>query len=54
MSKGKWTLNRIFAFVLALMMILTVPEVSAAAVIDADVEDAVVESTETNDKEEKQ
>ena len=49
MSKGKWTLNRIFAFVLALMMILTVPEVSAAAVIDADVEDAVVESTETEE-----
>ena len=50
MSKGKWTLNRIFAFVLALMMILTVPEVSAAAVIDADVEDAVVESTEKEDE----
>lgn len=49
MNKGKWTLNRIFAFVLALMMILTVPEVSAAAVIDADVEDAVVESTETEE-----
>ena len=50
MNKDKWTLNRIFAFVLALMMILTVPEVSAAAVIDADVEDAVVESTEKEDE----
>lgn len=51
MNKGKWTLNRIFAFVLALMMILTVPEVSSAAVIGADTEDAVVESTETKDEE---
>ena len=49
MNKGKWTLNRIFAFLLALMMILTVPEVSSAAVIDADTEDAVVESTETKE-----
>ena len=49
MNKGKWTLNRIFAFVLALMMILTVPEVSTAAVIDADTEDALVESTETKE-----
>lgn len=47
---SKWTLNRVFAFVLAAMMILTVPEVSAAAVIDTDVEDTVVESTETNDE----
>lgn len=50
MNKGKWALNRIFAFVLALMMLLTVPEVAAAAVIDAEAEAAVVESTETNEK----
>lgn len=46
---SKWTLKRFFALALTAMMILTVPEVSAAAVIDVEAEDAIVESTETND-----
>ena len=52
MNRGKWVLNRIFAFALALMMLLTVPEVAAAAVLDTEVETTVVENTETNEGEE--
>ena len=50
MNKGKWMLNRIFAFTLAVMMLLTVPEVAAAAVLDGETENTVVENIEETER----